>query len=234
MKRLNWVFTLSSLDVLLVTVERVSPTTTVVLSPHHFLRLHELLQMTTLILFTVVLPAFVLQIVTRNFSALQTRRGLALFVVFIVGVYFYATGNGLHEVSSFNFNQFCPQRQATTDLCGGFFINDYYTGNVLYFVGGALMVIVPLLFEATLPQPPFERRDLIILAVNACVYALAIFAYAGFDAVLVGLVYAAVVAVVADALWLRLRARYRAHPVISYTALAYTVGTLAALAARLK
>lgn len=233
MKRLNWVFTLSSINVLLVTAERVSPTTRIVLAPHHFLRLHELVQITTLILFTVVLPLFVLRIVTRNFSSLQTGRGYALFVVFIIGIYFYATGNGLHEVSSFNFNQFCPHRQATTDLCGGFFVNDYYTGNVLYFVGGALTVITLMLFETTLPQQTFSRRDMAILYGNAGLYAVAIFAYAGFDPVLVGLVYAAGIAVVTDVLWLRVRARYRAHPVITYTAVAYSLGTVAALALRL-
>jgi hypothetical protein len=233
MKGLNWVFTLSSINVLLVTVERFSPTTTVVLSPHHFLRLHEILQITTLILFTVVLPIFVLRIVTHNFSALQTGRGFALFVLFIIGVYFYATGNGLHEVSSFNFNQFCFHHLVTTDLCGGFFINDYYTGNVLYFVGGALVVITPMLFETVLPQDTFDRWDMVILVGNACVYAVAIFAYAGFDPVLVGLVYAAVIVVVADVLWLHVRAQYRAHPVITYTAVAYTLGTVAALVTRL-
>ena len=233
MKGLNWVFTLSSLNVLLVTAERVSPTTRIVLAPHHFLRLHELLQITTLILFTVVLPVFVLRIVSHNFSGLQTGRGLALFVLFVVGVYFYATGNGLHEVSSFNFNQFCPQKQTASDLCGGFFVNDYYTGNVLYFVGGALMVVTLMLFELACPQEAFGRRDMAILLVNACLYALAIFAYAGFDPVLVGLVYAVVIAMVADVLWLRVRSRYHAQPVVTYTAAAYSLGAVAALAVRL-
>ena len=88
MTKLNWVFTLASLNVLLVMVERVSPTTALVLAPHHFLRLHELLQITTLILFTVILPLFVLQIVTHNFRGFQTGRGFAHLVVFIIGVYF--------------------------------------------------------------------------------------------------------------------------------------------------
>ena len=95
------------------------------------------------------------------------------------------------------------------------------------------MVITPMLFETVLPQDTFDRWDMVILVGNACLYAVAIFAYAGFDPVLVGLVYAAVIAVVADVLWLRVRAQCRAHPVITYTAVAYTLGTVAALVTRL-
>jgi hypothetical protein len=55
MKRLNWLLTLVSLTVLVVTGERFSFTTRVVLPPSNFLRLHEVLQMTLMILATVVL-----------------------------------------------------------------------------------------------------------------------------------------------------------------------------------
>jgi len=61
MNRLNVLLTLSSLDVLLVTLERFSFTTQVVLQPYSFLRLHEVFQIATLILFTVLIPTFVLR-----------------------------------------------------------------------------------------------------------------------------------------------------------------------------
>ncbi len=233
MNRLNTLFTLSSINVLLVTVERFSFTTRVLL-PGEVLRLHEVLQITTLILFTVVLPFFLFREVSDNFAFLRTRAGLLLALAFVVGVYFYATGNGLHEVSSFNLNQFCNPQHPAGQPCRSFFLNDYYTGNGLYFFGGALMVIAILLMETLHPGVKFSRGDLAISLVNAAVYALAIFAYAAFDVALVGLIYAAVVMAIADVLYLLVRRRALSHPVVTYTAAAYTLGTLAAVIVRLR
>src|SRR5579872_1187583 len=105
MKRLHILLTLSSINVILVSIERFSPTTTILLQPDNFLRLHEMIQMTLLILFTVIIPAFVLRELTVNFKLLQSKKGAALGLLFTVGIYFYATGNGLHEVASFLLNQ---------------------------------------------------------------------------------------------------------------------------------
>ena len=107
MSRLNVLLTLASLNVLLVTIERFSFTTQVILQPYSFLRLHEALQIATLILFTVIIPVFVLREVTHGFDTLKTSTGMALLVCVVIGIYFYATGNGIHELASFQLNTFC-------------------------------------------------------------------------------------------------------------------------------
>jgi|GEM_PF-1125229 len=226
MKTLNWLFTLTSINVLLVTIERFSPTTKILLQPYNFLRLHEILQMTTLILFTVVLPVFILKVVTNNFAALKMKHGLLLLLLFISGIYFYSTGNGLHEVSSFNFNNFCDTRHITDDVCGSFFFNDFYTGNIFYFIGAVLMVIPLLLFEKQNPINTFDKKNMIILVINALVYSLAIFAYAAFDRVLVGFVYAVAVTVVTIPLFWSIRKNYKRYPFITDTTITYVVGLL--------
>src|SRR5581483_3950424 len=104
MSKLNKLFSLYSLVVILVSVERYSPTTKILLQPYSYLRLHEVLQMTVLILLSVVIPFFILRLLTHNFELLKTQKGFILALLFIVGVYFYATGNGLHEVASHAFN----------------------------------------------------------------------------------------------------------------------------------
>src|SRR5689334_14643086 len=104
MHRLNWLFTFSSINVLLVTIERFSFTTHVLLPPYNFLRLHEVLQIGTLILFTVLIPLFLLREVTQQWAALQMRDGMLCLTIFVIGLYFYATGNGVHELASFQFN----------------------------------------------------------------------------------------------------------------------------------
>lgn len=233
MNRLNLLFSLSSLSVILVTIERFSPTTKILLQPYNFLRLHELVQMIFLILFTVVIPYLILREVSNNFEALLDKKGFLLSLLFTVGIYFYATGNGLHEVSSFNFNQYCDTYNFSGDLCGGFFFNDYYTGNIFYFIGAAFMVSSLMLLEKLRPNQNYKRKDLAVTLVNAVIYSLAIFAYAAFDRVLVGLVYSAVIMIFADLLFLQVRKRYLKFPVITYTAATYTLGTIAALIIKL-
>jgi len=232
MNRLNVLLTLSSLNVLLVTIERFSFTTQVVLQPASFLRLHELLQMTTLILFTVLIPTFVLREVTGAFETLRSRAGMALLVVFIVGIYFYATGNGIHELASFQLNTFCPDPAGPTVMCQGMFFNDYYFGNGLYFVGAFLLNTALIALEGMRPSPPVSRRDMIIATANALVYALAIIAYAAFDVVAVGLVFTVVSMLTIGGLLWRARQPLATRPFTYYAAVAYTVGGILGIALR--
>lgn len=231
MHRLNLLFTLSSLSVLLVTIERFSFTARVLLEPYSFLRLHEIVQMTVLILLTVIIPFLLLKEITGNFSNLK-RRDFYLLLFFIIGVYFYATGNGVHELASFMFNHYCDVVKYSGDLCGGLFFNDYYTGNIYYFVGGFMMVASLLLFERNRPNDTYKKKDLPITIINASVYAFAIFAYAAFDKVLVGITYSVITTIFAVSLFLQVRKKYLAYPVITYTSLTYFLGTSAAVLVR--
>lgn len=232
MNRLNFLFSLSSLNVILVTIERFSFTTKVLLQPYNFLRLHELFQMSFLILFTVIVPFLLLKEVTNNFESLKLNKGFILGLVFIIGVYFYATGNGVHEVSSFNFNNYCDVKNFTDEMCGSFFINDYYTGNIFYFIGAAMMVGSLMFLEKLIPSKEYRKKDLALTLINAVIYAFAIFAYAAFDRVSVGITYSVCVMLFAVFLFLKVRKNYLQYPVITYTAATYALGTIAALLIR--
>lgn len=232
MNKLNLLFSLSSLSVILITIERFSFTTKILLQPFGFLRLHELIQMSVLILLTVIIPFLILREVTHNFETLKLKRGFILGLLFITGIYFYATGNGLHEVSSFNFNNFCDTKNFSGDLCGSFFFNDYYTGNIIYFIGAGLMVISLMLLEKLKPNKNYQRKDLAVTIINSAIYAFAIFAYAAFDRVVVGLTYSVIVMLFAQFLFWQIRKKYLQYPVIIYTAATYTLGTIAALIIR--
>jgi hypothetical protein len=214
--------------VVLVTIERFSFTTKILLPPDNFLRLHEVFQIVTLILFTVLIHFFVLKEVTGNFKDLQTKRGFWLTTIFIIGIYLYATGNGVHELGSFIFNSYCPLFNFTSAVCKSAFINDYYFGNGLYFVGAYLMTIPLILFERRHPSS-LDRRNLIILFINSLVYALAIFAYAAFDRVAVGLIFSVITLVSVLILLRTAERKYTQIPFTLYTAIAYGVGTIGAL-----
>src|SRR5262249_36629037 len=102
MKRLHILFSLTSLSVVLVTLERFSFTTRILLQPYSFLKLHEAIQMLVLILATVLIPFFLFKTVTNDFALLKTnKKNLFLGVLFITGIYFYASGNAFHELASF-------------------------------------------------------------------------------------------------------------------------------------
>ena len=234
MKRLHILFSLNSLLVVLVSIERFSFTTRVLLQPYDFLRLHEAIQMTVLILATAILPFFLLKEVTGDFSLLaKGKRGnLLLGALFIAGIYLYASGNAFHELASFMLNQYCNVTAVSGTLCQGLFFNDYYTGNVLYFVGAFLFTIVLILLEVSQPRFEMTRRDLWLLLPNCMLYALAIVAYAGFDRVLVGLVYSLFTTVVVVAILLINRKELRRLPLTSYTAITYVLGTLVACVVR--
>ncbi|HLI87552.1 MAG TPA: hypothetical protein VKV37_02610 [Ktedonobacteraceae bacterium] len=229
MRRFHILFSLNSLVVVLVSIERFSFTTHILLSPYQFLRLHEAFQMTILILATVVIAFFLLREVTVNFSFLaKSRRALFLAVLFIIGIYFYASGNAFHELASFMLNQYCNVNAPAEPLCQGLFFNDYYTGNVLYFVGAFLFTIALVLLEVSQPYIEMTRRDLWLLLPNCLIYALAIVAYAAFDRVLVGLIYSLFTTVIVIAILLISRKTVRHLPFTDYTALTYLIGTVAA------
>lgn len=94
------------------------------------------------------------------------------------------------------------------------------------------MVWALLALEGLRPNKSFTKKDMPILVVNGVIYALAIFAYAGFDRVLVGLVYSLVVTAIAVSMYWQIRKRYWEYPVTTYTALTYALGTLAAMVVR--
>jgi hypothetical protein len=229
MTRMNRLFTAASLAVVLVSVERFSFTTGVYLAPSRFLRLHELVQMTVIILITAVVLALMLHEASRRFRALT----LGPFLLFVAGAYFYATGNGVHELGSFTLQTHCDFDEPTGELCHGLFINDFYTGNTMFFAGALLMNLAVLVLEHRNPVDPMGRGALAVLMANALVFALAVLAYAAFDRVVVGLVFAVVMSVVGLGFLAPVRGRYRQFPFITYTALTYVVGTVASLAVRL-
>jgi hypothetical protein len=184
-------------------------------------------------LFTVLIPAFVLREVTGNFDTLKTRTGMGLLICFVTGIYFYAAGNGIHELASFQFNTFCPGTTTPTGLCQSMFFNDYYFGNGLYFIGAFLMNTSLIVLEGIQPHVPVSRRDMLITTGNALVYALAIIAYAAFDVVVAGLVFAIVSMGMINLLLWRAKQPIVTRPFTYYTAVAYTIGSMIGLVLRL-
>jgi hypothetical protein len=189
--------------------------------------------MLLIILTTVLIPFMVFLELSQKNSTRKGILGVLLSVLFITGIYFYATGNGVHETASYLFNAFCDTTRIEAGVCGSSFFNDYYFGNILYFVGAYLMTIVLILLERTNMPADFDRKNWVILLVNAVVFAFAIFAYSAFDRVLVGLIYSLVTTLTILALLLSSDKKYNQLPYTTYAFVTYALGTTASLIVRL-
>ena len=230
MTRLNGAFTVTSALVLLVTIERFSFTTTILLQPYSFVRLHELIQGPILLTLFLVVSTFVLKEISDEFKTLR----FPILALFVVGAYLYGLGEGWHEVTSFTLNQYCDVRDVSGDLCGGLFVNDYYTGNVLFFIGGIGMATALMILERLNPSSAWDNRNVIVGGVNSFIYSFTFFAYAAFDPVLVGLYSTAALMLIALVLLAGVARQWRQHPYISYSVFAYTLATGASLIVRLR
>ena len=154
-------------------------------------------------------------------------RSALLAVVYLCGVYLYGAGEGWHEVASFTLNTYCDTDNLAGNLCQGLFINDYYAGNLIFFVGGVMMNSVLLALATQQSMERFNNTDLAILLVNSLVYALSWFAYAAFDVVLLGLFFATLLAVISIVGLISVRWKAREYPYITYSAVAYTLAIVA-------
>ncbi len=233
MKSLNVIFTLYSLTALIIIIERLSTTTRILLPPYNFIRLHELNQTVIFLSITVILSFFILKLVTNNFEALKQKSGFWLTLLFIVGTYLYGAGEGWHEVASFTLNQYCNLNHLADNLCNGLFINDYYTGNIIFFIGGVLMNTTLMILSLKKPVKNFNNKDMNILLLNSVVYAFTWFAYAAFDKVLIGLIFSATLTLISGYLFLKIKNKFREYPYITYSAIAYLLATLTTLIIKL-
>jgi hypothetical protein len=230
MNRLNSAFTVTSVLVLLVTIERFSFTTTILLQPYSFIRLHELIQGPILLTLFLVVSTFVLRELSYGFKALRYW----LLALFVAGAYLYGLGEGWHEVTSFTLNQYCEVQNISGDLCGGLFVNDYYTGNILFFIGGIGMAVALMILERLNPSTGWDNRNVVIGAVNSFIYSFTFFAYAAFDLVLVGLYSTVALMLISLVLLAGVAKRWRQHPYLSYSAFAYTLATAASVVVRMR
>jgi len=234
MKRINIIVTLYSLTALVIIIERLLPATRMLFQPYDFIRLHEINQTVIFLTITVILSFFVLQSVTDHFRTLNTRLNTVLAVVFVCGVYLYGAGEGWHEVASFTLNTYCDTQNLAGNLCQGLFINDYYVGNLIFFVGGVMMNATLLAIATQQKMERFNNKDMAILLVNSIVYAFTWFAYAAFDIVLLGLYFAALLAVISIVAWIKVKRNMREYPYITYSIVAYTLATVATMIYRLR
>lgn len=226
MQKLNILFSLFSLTALVIIIERLLPSP--LLQPFNFIRLHEINQTVIFIAISTILSFLYLKLFTKDFKTLEKRQDFLLVLCFILGVYLYGAGEGWHEMASFTLNTYCGLNNLVSNLCKGLFINDYYAGNIIFFIGGLLMNVPLLVLAAKYHFRAWSNKDMVILFINSFIFAFTWFAYAAFDKVLVGLFFSFVLMVVSAIFFIKIRNNTRQHPFIVYSFFAYALATVAA------
>jgi hypothetical protein len=226
MRKINLLFSLYSLNVLLITIERLTPFTSTLLQPYNFLELHYLLQGPIFLTVNIIISAFILKEITNNFESLKTKVGFYSLMLLLAGAYIFGFGEGFHELGSFFFNQFCPKYNFSGDLCNSAFINDYYTGNIIFYIGFFLMTPALMFLEKINPVKSFDTKNLIILLVNSFIYSLSHIAYAAFDRAIVGISAEIILLFITLPFFYSVLKKYRQYPYITYSMFAYTIALL--------
>jgi len=227
MNRINTIFTLYSLVVVIIIVERLLPYTRVTLAPYNFIAVHQLIQTLFFIPFTLILSLLTMKIITNDFQTLKEKSNAFFALLFVIGAYLYGAGEGWHEVSLFTLNTYCHLDYFMNNLCGGLFINSYYSGNLIFFIGGLIMGVSLLSLAKKHPTPPFTKKELIILIINSSMFAFTWFAYAAFDKVSIGFVFSALLMLISLSFFLVIRKKWKSYPFILYSVLAYSLATIA-------
>lgn len=230
MNRINTIFTLYSVTVLLIIVERLLPFTRGFFQPYNFMQVHQLIQTVVFIPITVVLSFLAMKIITNDFHELKEKGNTLLVGLFVLGAYFYGAGEGLHEIAIVTLHKYCGH--LLNNLCNGLFINSYYTGNIIFFIGGILMSVSLLVLAKKIPANPFSQKELIILSINSIVYAFTWFAYAAFDTVSVGIFFSSLLMIISLTFFITIRKKWKSYPYILYSAIAYSLATIATLIIR--
>ena len=226
MSKLNLLLTLLSLNALLVIVERLSPTTQILLQPYNYLRLHEVFQMSIVITISIIISFLILKLLSNNFETLKSKSGTILGIIFLLGVYFTATGNGAHEIASFLYNTYCNVKTIGTGFCASSYINDYYFGNIVYFLGLFLSNIALILFELQAQLKKTEKKQTVISLANGIFYGLMLTAYAAFDPVLIGFYFVVISLAAVGILVVSNKKKLVLTPFTFYSLSAYLISTI--------
>lgn len=233
MHKVNLLLSLLSLTALLVIIERISPTTEILLQPYNFLRLHEVVQMTVIIFIGIIISFFLLKEISNNFENIRDKKGTICAFMFIIGLYFYSTGNGVHELASFLFNTYCNIKQITGNLCNGLFLNDYYFGNGLYFIGLLLINLSLILLEKRNPLKNTTKMNTIITLANSLLFTVALVAYAAFDRVSMGLFFLIIAVIIAILVIPTSKIKIKYLPFTLYCVFAYSTAAVISFVIRL-
>ncbi|GAB4395593.1 MAG: hypothetical protein Fur0044_54240 [Anaerolineae bacterium] len=212
-----------SVDVILVSINRLSSLTTGYVAANEFLRWVDLLNMLVLPLISVVAFYLLKKELEYDSPAREGGWHLTLNLGYIIGLYLLAASYGAHEVTNYLHVRFCLTDQASP-ICQIVIFNDDEFSHWVFFTGFVMINAALMLIQILFPyRGVVTRRDWVFLGVNGLFIALGIFANLAFEVIGLDLYVVALLTLLAlTLLW-----RRGPQPLVIYYATAYTVGLVA-------
>jgi hypothetical protein len=225
-QNLGWIHLLllvQSVDIILVSINRLSTLTTGYVSSNEFLRWVDLNNMLVFPLISMVTFYLVKKQLEYDSPARDGRWHLGLNLIFIIGVYLLAAGYGDHEVTNYLHIRFCSTDE-TSPLCRIIIFNDDEFSHWIFFAGFVMVNAALMFLQVLFPyRGTVTTRDWVFLVINGLFIALGIFANLAFEVIGLDLYVIAIL----TALALILFWRRGPQPLVIYYATAYTIGLIA-------
>lgn len=221
--RVHLLLLVQTVDIILVSINRLSTWTTGYVAANEFLRWVDLLNMLVLPLISMVGFYLLKKEIEYNSPAREGRWHLVLNLTYIIGLYLLAASYGDHEVTNYLHIRFCLNDE-TSPLCRIIIFNDDEFSHWIFFTGFVMVNAALMFLQIVFPyRGQVTARDWALLAINGLFIALGIFANLAFEEIGLDLYVVALLTVMALALlW-----RRGPQPLVIYYTTAYTIGLIA-------
>ena len=152
---------------------------------------------------------------------------IMLNILLITGIYFFAAGSGIHEVTNYLHFRFCEKQIINKTLCSIVVYNDDQFSHYVYYLGFVLMNIALMFLEYKMPRKKaVVTKDLLLIIPNSLFIALGIFDNLAFEKIGIDLwVFTSVMALAIYLLFFAKR-KFSQLPITFYFGAAYTLGVL--------
>ncbi|MCL4303170.1 MAG: hypothetical protein KJ077_46220 [Anaerolineae bacterium] len=220
---IHWLLLVQSVDVILVSINRLSSLTTGYVAANEFLRWVDLLNMLVLPLISMIAFYLLKKQVEYDSPTREGRWHLALNLTFFIGVYLLAASYGTHEVTNYLHVRFCLDDE-DSPLCRVIIFNDDEFSHWVFFAGFVMVNAALMFLQILFPyRGQMTQRDWVFLVINGLFIALGIFANLAFEEIGLDLYVVAILAVLSLALFWR----RGPQPLVIYYTTAYTLGLVA-------
>lgn len=212
-----------TVDVILVSINRLSTWTTGYVAANEFLRWVDFLNMLVLPLISMIGFYLLKKRLEYDSPAREGRQHTSLNLIFMIALYLVAVSYGTHEVTNYLHVRFCLE-DTTSPLCRIIIFNDDEFSHWVFFSGFILVNVALMFFQLLFPHHgSVTGRDWALLALNGLFIGAGIFANLAFEEIGLDLYVVAVLAILAlGLLW-----RRGSQPLLIYYAIAYNLGLIA-------
>lgn len=230
MRNVHLILTALSLNIILLSLNRLTNLTSGYLQPFEFLRWLDFNAMLPIPLLSVLLYYLLRREVIYENTFHKTKTYILLALLFISGVYFFAAGSGDHEVTNYLNTRFCDRGTVQSPICNIISYNDDTFSHYVYYLGFILLNISLMFLEKYYPRKvSVSKRDLLLILPNSLFIALGIFANLAFEEARIDLVIFGSIMLLSLYLLLSTKNKPNKLPITFYFASSYTLGVLSTL-----